>query len=273
MAARRLLVVGDLVVAGVSGGDGPLRGFLAAYKATTGELAWRFWTVPKRGEPGSETWTGTALETGGGATWLTGSYDPELGLLYWPTGNPYPPTDGDQRAGDDLYTAAVVALDAKTGKLRWYFQFSPHDLHDWDATEPLLLVDAVFQGKERKLLLQANRNGFFYVLDRTNGQFLLGKPFVKRLTWATGIGAGGRPQLVEGNNKPTPRAAPRRVPRCVELRTGIPRPITRSQGYFTSWLWKTVTSTARAGPDTCLWPTRPIRPKNIFAPSRSRLAG
>lgn len=198
------LVVGDLVVAGVSGGDGPLRGFLAAYKATTGEQAWRFWTVPKRGEPGSATWTGTGLETGGGATWLTGSYDPELGLLFWPTGNPYPPTDGDQRAGDDLYTTAVVALEAKTGKLRWYFQFSPHDLHDWDANEPLVLVDAPFRGRERKLLLQANRNGFFYVLDRTNGQFLLGKPFVKRLNWASGIGPDGRPQLVAGNTKPTP---------------------------------------------------------------------
>ncbi|HXB72969.1 MAG TPA: PQQ-binding-like beta-propeller repeat protein [Candidatus Acidoferrales bacterium] len=198
------LVVGDLVVAGVSGGDGPLRGFLAAYHATTGQLAWRFWTIPKRGEPASETWIGTGLETGGGATWLTGSYDPDLGLLYWPTGNPYPPTDGDQRGGDNLYTAAVVALDAKTGKLRWHFQFSPHDLHDWDASEPLVLVDAPFHGKERKLLLQANRNGFFYVLDRTTGEFLLGKPFVKRLTWATGIGPDGRPQLVASLNKPTP---------------------------------------------------------------------
>jgi alcohol dehydrogenase (cytochrome c) len=198
------LIVDDLVIAGVAGGDGPLRGFLAAYKATTGEQAWRFWTVPKRGEPGSETWTGSAMETGGGATWLTGSYDPELGLVYWTTGNPYPPTNGTDRAGDDLYTTSVLALEAKTGNLRWYFQFSPHDLHDWDATEPVLLVDALFQGKERKLLLQANRDGFFYVLDRTNGQFLFGKPFVKRLTWASGISPDGKPQLIAANNQTTP---------------------------------------------------------------------
>jgi PQQ-dependent dehydrogenase (methanol/ethanol family) len=197
------LVVGDLVIAGVSGGDGPLQGFLAAYHATTGQLAWRFWTLPKRGEPGSETWKGSALETGGGATWLTGSYDPETGLLYWPTGNPFPDTDGDQRGGDNLYTNCVVALDPKTGKLRWHYQFTPHDLHDWDATEPLVLVNARYQGRDRKLLLQANRSGFFYVLDRTNGEVLLGKPFVRKMTWASGIGPDGRPHELEGN-KPTP---------------------------------------------------------------------
>jgi alcohol dehydrogenase (cytochrome c) len=198
------LVVGDLVIAGHAGGDGPLRGFIAAYKATTGQEQWRFWTIPGRGEPASETWKGAGLETGGGATWLTGSYDPETGLVYWPTGNPYPPTDGDQREGDNLYTDAVVALDARTGALRWHYQFTPHDLHDYDATEPLVLVDASFQGKPRKLLLQANRNGFLYVLDRTSGELLLGAPFVKRLTWATGIGADGRPQLSEKANKPIP---------------------------------------------------------------------
>jgi len=197
------LVAGDLVITGVSGGDAPLRGFVAAYKATTGQLAWRFSTLPNRGEPASETWKGSALDTGGAATWLTGSYDPELGLLYWPTGNPFPDTDGDQRGGDNLYTNCVVALDLKTGKLRWHFQFTPHDLHDWDATEPLVLVDAPFQGRQRKLLLQANRSGFFYVLDRTTGQFLMGKPFVRKLTWASGIGPNGRPLELEGS-KPTP---------------------------------------------------------------------
>jgi alcohol dehydrogenase (cytochrome c) len=136
---------------------------------------------------------------GGGATWVTGSYDTETGTLYWPTGNPFPDTDGAERGGANLYTNCVVALDVKTGKLRWHFQFTPHDLHDWDATEPLVLVNARFQGRDRKLLLQANRNGFFYVLDRTNGEFLLGKPFVKKLTWASGIGPDGKPQLVEGN--------------------------------------------------------------------------
>jgi PQQ-dependent dehydrogenase (methanol/ethanol family) len=193
------LVVGDLVIAGMAGGDGPLRGFLAAYHAATGEQAWRFHTIPARGEKAADTWQGTALETGGGATWLTGSYDAETGLIYWPTGNPFPDTDGTQRKGDNLYTNCVVALDPKTGKLRWHFQFTPHDLHDWDATEPLVLVNARFRGRERKLLLQANRNGFYYVLDRTNGEFLLGAPFVKRLTWASGIGADGRPALTEGN--------------------------------------------------------------------------
>ena len=197
------LVVGDLVVSGIAGGDAPLRGFLAAYKATTGEEVWRFWTVPKPGEPGSETWRGKAIEYGGGATWLTGSYDPELDTLYWPTGNPYPDTDGTERGGDNLYTDCVVALDPKTGKLKWHFQFTPHDLWDWDATEPLVLVDAKFQGRDRKLLLQANRNGFFYVLDRVTGEFLLGKPFVERLTWASGIDPKGRP-ILTANSKPTP---------------------------------------------------------------------
>ncbi len=198
------LVVGDLVISGVAGADSGIRGFLAAYKANTGELAWRFWTVPKTGEPGSETWKGTAIDVGGGSTWLTGSYDEETGVLYWPTGNPFPATDAKDRGGINLYTNSVVALDAKTGKLRWYFQFTPHDLHDWDATEPLVLVNTRFMGRERKLLLQANRNGFFYVLDRTNGEFLLGKPFVKKLTWAKGIASDGSPRIAEGN-EPTRR--------------------------------------------------------------------
>jgi PQQ-dependent dehydrogenase (methanol/ethanol family) len=197
------LVVDGLVVCGVAGGDTPLRGFIAAYRAETGEQAWRFWTVPKKGEPGSETWDGTAIETGGGATWLTGSYDAETDTLYWATGNPFPATDGGQRGGVNLYTNCVLALDPKTGKLRWYFQFTPHDLHDWDATEPLVLVDASFHGRVRKLLLQANRSGFFYVLDRTNGEFLLGKPFVRDLNWASGIGPDGKPQLLAANETTT----------------------------------------------------------------------
>ena len=197
------LVVGDLVIGGVGGGDAPLLGFIAAYRATTGEEVWRFRTIPKRGEKGAETWGGKAIDFGGGATWLTGSYDPESDTLYWPTGNPYPDTDGTDRGGDNLYTNCVVALDAKTGKLKWHFQFTPHDLWDWDATEPLVLVDANFKGRPRKLLLQANRNGYFYVLDRTTGEYLLGAPFVKRLTWSTGLTAQGRPQ-VNPAAKPTP---------------------------------------------------------------------
>jgi PQQ-dependent dehydrogenase (methanol/ethanol family) len=193
------LVVGDLVIAGVSGADEGIRGFVAAYRAETGEQAWRFWTVPAPGEPGSETWKGSAMAEGGGSTWLAGSYDPESGVLYWPTGNPWPDTDATDREGDNLYTNSILALDVKTGKLLWHYQTTPGDVHDWDAQEPPVLVDARFQGQNRKLLLQANRNGFFYVLDRTNGKVLLGKPFVNKLTWASGIGPDGRPVLLPGN--------------------------------------------------------------------------
>ena len=194
------MVVGDLVIGGVSGGDNGIRGFVAAYKATTGELVWRFWTVPKPGDPEFSTWKGSAVTLGGGSTWLTGSYDPETGVLYWAIGNPYPDTDGDERGGDNLYTCSDLALDAKTGKLLWYFQYTPHDLHDWDANQPLALVDATFHGEPRKLLLHANRNGFFYVLDRTNGKMLQATPFVKHLTWASGIDANGRPQLLPADD-------------------------------------------------------------------------
>ena len=192
------LVIGGLVISGVAGGDSPMRGFIAAYHAATGELAWRFYTIPKPGEAPAGTWTGRALPTGGGATWSTGSYDVETGTLYWAVGNPYPDTDADQREGINLYTNSVVALDAKTGKLKWYFQFTPHDTHDWDAAEPLLLVDTTWHGKPRKLLLSAQRSGIFYVLDRTNGQFLLAKPFVKKMTWSSGFKPDGSPILVPG---------------------------------------------------------------------------
>jgi alcohol dehydrogenase (cytochrome c) len=193
------LVVNGLVIAGVSGGDEGNRGFLDAYKAETGERVWRFWTVPARGEPGSETWVGKALEHGCASTWLTGTYDPEAGLLYWPTGNPCPDYNGEERKGDNLYSNSVIALDPDTGKLRWHFQFTPHDLHDWDATETPMLVDTMFRGRPRKLLLHADRNGFFYVLDRLTGELLVAEPFIKKLTWASGIGKDGRPILLPGN--------------------------------------------------------------------------
>jgi PQQ-dependent dehydrogenase (methanol/ethanol family) len=193
------LVVNDLVIAGVSGGDEGIRGFLDAYKASTGEHVWRFWTIPAPGEPGSETWSGRAREHGCGATWLTGTYDPEAKLLYWTTGNPCPDYNGEERKGDNLYTASVLALDPATGKLKWHYQFTPHDLHDWDATETPVLVDAVFRGQPRRLMLQGNRNGFFYVLDRLTGKVLVAEPFVKKLTWASGIGPDGRPILLPGN--------------------------------------------------------------------------
>ena len=189
------LTAGGLVISGTAGGDEGVRGFVAAYDQATGKEVWRFWTVPLPGEPGSETWKGKNLEHRSGATWMTGTYDPQLGLIYWPVGNPGPDFDGGERQGDNLYTDSVLALDVQTGKLKWYYQFTPHDVHDWDAQEPPVLVDANWQGQPRKLLLQANRNGFFYVLDRTDGKVLLAKPFLKKLNWAEGIGADGRPIL------------------------------------------------------------------------------
>ncbi len=190
------LVVKDLVIAGVSGGDWGIRGFVAAYKTASGERAWRHWTIPAKGDPGFETWKGTAVTYGGGATWLTGSYDPETDTLFWATGNPWPNSDDRERGGDNLFTDCVLALDPATGKLKWYYQFTPHDVRDWDATEPNVLVNTKFRGQDRKLLLHADRNGFFYVFDRTNGQLLLAEKFVHRLTWASGIGADGRPVRV-----------------------------------------------------------------------------
>lgn len=192
------LAVGNLVVSGTSGGDEGVRGFLAAFDQATGKEAWRFWTVPKPGEPGSETWVGKDIEHGCAATWFTGTYDPALDTLFWPTGNPCPDYDGSQRLGDNLYSDSMLALDPETGRLKWYFQYTPHDVWDWDAQQPAVLVDASWEGQPRRLLLHANRNGFFYVLDRTNGKLLLAKPFVKNLSWATGIGPDGRPVLVPG---------------------------------------------------------------------------
>jgi alcohol dehydrogenase (cytochrome c) len=192
-ASSAPLPAGNLVISGVSGGEHGANGFVAAYDQETGKEAWRFWTVPKRGEPGSETWQGVDIDHGGAPTWFTGSYDPELDTIYWPTGNPSKEYSGDDRKGDNLYASSLLALDRKTGKLKWYYQFIPHDLWDWDATQTSVLVDADWQGQPRKLLLHASRNGFFYVFEREKGTLLLAKPFVKNLTWASGIGADGRP--------------------------------------------------------------------------------
>jgi alcohol dehydrogenase (cytochrome c) len=213
------LVVNDAVISGVSGGDEGVRGFVDAYRAATGEHVWRFWTVPARGEPGSETWIGRAIEHGCAATWLTGTYDPESRLLYWPTGNPCPDYNGAERKGDNFYSDSVLALDPETGRLKWYYQFTPHDLHDWDATETPMLVDAQFHGQPRKLMLQGNRNGFFYALDRLTGQVLLAEPFVKNITWASGIGPDGRPRLLAGNE---PTAEGQRVCPAVAGATNWP---------------------------------------------------
>jgi len=201
------LVVKDMVIAGVSGADWGIRGFIAAYKASTGERVWRFWTIPSKGEPGYETWKGKDPVFGGGSTWLTGTYDPETDTLYWPTANPFPDSDDRDRPGDNLFTNCILALDPGTGKLKWHYQFTPHDVRDWDAAQPPVLVDARYRGQDRKLLLHADRNGFFYVLDRTNGQILLAEKFVKRLTWASGIGPDGRPQLLPEGDVSCPENA------------------------------------------------------------------
>ncbi|MFN7992785.1 MAG: PQQ-binding-like beta-propeller repeat protein [Bryobacteraceae bacterium] len=197
------LVVKDLVISGTSGGDEGIRGFVAGYEAATGKPVWKFWTVPAPGEPAASTWGGHAIEHGCAATWLTGTYDSDTDTVFWTTGNPCPDFNGDERRGDNLYANSVVALEPTTGKLKWHFQFTPHDLHDWDAAETPMVVNAVYGGARRKLLLQGNRNGFFYVLDRTNGQFLAASPFVHLLNWASGIGKDGRPILVP-NTEPSP---------------------------------------------------------------------
>lgn len=191
------LVVKDMVIAGVSGGDWGIRGFVSAYKGSTGERVWRHWTIPAEGDPGFETWKGTAVATGGGATWLTGSYDRDTDTVFWATGNPWPNSDDSQRAGDNLYTDSVLALEPATGKLKWYYQFTPHDVRDWDANEPNVAVNTKYRGEDRKLLLHADRNGFFYVFDRTNGKLLLAEKFIRKLTWASGIGADGKPVRVK----------------------------------------------------------------------------
>jgi alcohol dehydrogenase (cytochrome c) len=186
------LVVKDKVIIGTAGGERGISGFLAAYDAKTGKEVWKFHTIPQPGEPGHETWAGDSWKTGGASVWVTGSYDPELNLTYWGIGNPGPDWNPAMRLGDNLYSDCVVALDADTGKLKWYYQFTPNDEWDFDSVQVPVLAELTWKGKPTKAMLWGNRNGFFYVLDRTNGGFLLAKPFVKQ-TWATGIAENGRP--------------------------------------------------------------------------------
>lgn len=186
------LAIKNEVIVGVSGGEYGVRGFIDAYDASSGKRLWRFNTAPGPGEQGHETWSGDSWKTGGAPAWITGSYDPELNLVYWPTGNPAPSNYGGARRGDNLFSDCILALDADTGQLKWYFQFTPHDLYDYDATEIPVLLDEMWNGKQRRLLVTANRNGFLYVLDRTNGEFLYANPF-GLVTWAKGIDADGRP--------------------------------------------------------------------------------
>jgi alcohol dehydrogenase (cytochrome c) len=189
------LVVKGSVIVGTSGGDSGVRGFIAAYDVVTGDLKWRLWTIPGPGEFGSSSWPGNSYLYGGGTTWMPGTYDPELDTLYWTTSNAAPDFVGESRPGDDLYTASVLAIDPNTGRLKWYFQFTPHDVYDYDANETPVLVDAEENDAPRHLLVQANRNGFFYVLDRTNGKFLRATPFVEKMNWAKAIDPSGRPIL------------------------------------------------------------------------------
>jgi alcohol dehydrogenase (cytochrome c) len=196
------LAVKDKVIVGVAGGEYGTRGFIDAYDASTGRRAWRFHTIPGPGEPGHDTWEGDSWKIGGAPAWVTGTYDPALNLTYWGIGNPGPDLHGENRKGDNLYSESVVALDVDTGRLRWHFQFTPHDVHDWDSTQVPMLLDATVRNEPRKLMVMANRNGFFYALDRATGRYLFAKPFAK-VTWAKEIGADGRPVVLPGTD-PTP---------------------------------------------------------------------
>jgi alcohol dehydrogenase (cytochrome c) len=197
------LALKDKVITGVAGGEFGIRGFLDAYDAESGRRVWRFHTIPGPGQPGSESWAGDSWKTGGTPTWMTGSYDPELNLLYWPTGNPGPVLNGASRKGDNLYSNSMLALDPDRGTLKWYFQFTPHDEHDYDANAIPVLMNGVVNGQERRFLAQANKNAFYYLLDRENGQFRLARPFAKQ-TWAERIDDAGRPVIIP-TSRPTPK--------------------------------------------------------------------
>jgi alcohol dehydrogenase (cytochrome c) len=188
------LVVNRSVVVPIAGGEFGIRGFIAAYDVSTGQQQWKFETIPGPGEVGHETWENDAWRTGGGSTWITGSYDPSTDLLYWGVGNPSPVFSGGVRPGDNLFTNSVIALHAKTGRLAWYFQFTPHDEHDWDSAQTPVLADLSINGAVRKVICWPNRNGFYYVLDRVTGEFLVGVPFVE-LDWTKGLTSAGRPIL------------------------------------------------------------------------------
>jgi alcohol dehydrogenase (cytochrome c) len=190
------LIVKQSVVVGVAGGEYGIRGFLAAYDTETGQQQWKFDTIPGPGDPGHETWKNDAWRTGGGPTWITGSYDPSLDLLYWGVGNPSPDFAGDVRPGDNLFTNSVIALHASSGKLAWHFQFTPHDEHDWDSNQTPILAEVSIKGTRRRVICWANRNGFYYVLDRATGEFLAGTPFVEQ-NWARGLDSAGRPILAD----------------------------------------------------------------------------
>jgi alcohol dehydrogenase (cytochrome c) len=191
------LAVRDKIVTGMAGGEYGVRGFIDAYDAKTGKRAWRFNTIPATGEPGNDTWAGDSWKTGSATTWVTGVYDAETNTVYWGTGNPGPDWNGDVRKGDNLYSDCLIALDADTGARKWHFQYTPHDVNDWDSTQTPTLVDGTVQGQPRKMVVLANRNGFYYVLDRITGKFIAGKPYIKQ-NWATGLDEAGRVMRIAG---------------------------------------------------------------------------
>jgi alcohol dehydrogenase (cytochrome c) len=195
------LAVKDKIITGMGGGEFGVLGFIDAYDAKTGKRVWRFSTIPAKGEPGNDTWEGDSWKTGSASAWVTGAYDPETNTVYWGTGNPGPDWNGDVRKGDNLYSDCMIALDADTGTKKWHFQYTPHDQNDWDSTQTPILVDATVKGQPRKMVLLANRNGFYYALDRVSGKFIAGVPYVKQ-TWATGLDESGRPMRV-ANAVPT----------------------------------------------------------------------
>ncbi|MBT8148128.1 MAG: PQQ-binding-like beta-propeller repeat protein, partial [Gammaproteobacteria bacterium] len=187
----------DKVVTGIAGGEFGIRGFIDAYDPETGERVWRTYAIPGPGEFGNDTWSGDSWRTGGAATWLTGSYDPDLNLIYWGTGNPGPDWNGDVRLGDNLYSDSALALNGDTGEIEWHFQFTPHDVHDYDSIQIPILADIDYQGSQRKVMMWANRNAFYYTIDRTDGDFMVGKPYASQ-TWAQGLDDDGRPIRVPG---------------------------------------------------------------------------
>lgn len=191
------LIVKDLVVTGIAGGEFGIRGFIDAYNSKNGDLVWRTFAIPGEGEPGNETWSGDSWKTGGASTWLTGSYDPDLNLIYWGTGNPGPDWNGDVRLGDNLYSDSALALDADSGEINWHFQFTPHDVHDYDSIQIPILADIEISGTQQPVMMWANRNGFYYTINRKTGKFILGKPFATQ-TWAESLDADGSPIRVPG---------------------------------------------------------------------------
>jgi alcohol dehydrogenase (cytochrome c) len=238
------LIVKDKVIVGTGGGDGAIRGFIAAFDVKTGKEVWRFYTIPGPGEPGNETWLGDSWKTGGTGIWNIGAYDPETNLTFWGTGNPNPTGNGDIRLGDNLYSDSVIALDADTGKLRWHYQFTPHDRMDYDATQVPVLADIEFKGRMRKVMLWANRNGLMYVLDRVTGEFLQGKPFVK-VNWMDGFDAKGRPQRVPGKLPGAAGDGTPIMPTVLGATNWYPPSFSPKTGLFYVSAWE---NTSRGGP-------------------------